>query len=172
MLDLELGPMTAVGSDPARRRPLSFWVATVLALIVAAALLGAVRVYLDSRPGEVSPGVATVRAYAAAVSTGDAARLRQVLAPDVVWAAAGADRVGAGPYRGEEYLQFQTSLPEFRLELLGDPVASGDQVVVPTRIAARWPGVFGEGMSVFTLVTVGGTTMITEILWVPAPRYR
>jgi len=25
---------------------------------------------------------------------------------------------------------------------------------------------------VFTLVTVGGTTMITEILWDPAPRYR
>jgi len=127
---------------------------------------------VDSRPGEVPHEVAAVLAYLTAVNSGAADRLRHVVAPDVVWMAAGADRVGTGPFTGEKYIDCQISLRSFRCELLGDPEVLGNQVAVPTRISAQLPGAYGEGMTVFTLVTVGGTTMITEILWDPAPRYR
>jgi len=172
MVDVELGPMTEVDATRGTRRPRSFWVAIALVAVLVAVLTGALRVYLDSRPGEVPREVAAVLAYVSAVNTGDADRLRHVVAPDVVWMAAGADRVGAGPFTGVKYLDFQTSLPSFRCELLGDPVVLGNQVAVPTRISAQLPGAYGEGMTVFTLVTVGGTPMITEILWDPAPHYR
>jgi hypothetical protein len=152
------------------------WLVGALAVaLLAVGVLGGV-VYADHRQSDPVPGltaaqvaaVAAVKLHLAALNTNDPVALRETMTADAVWSAPGDGALGAGPYRGEDYVTFMQQLaPSFEITTLGDPVVAGDTVVaVPASISGPL-GVSGTGLSVFQVRAEGGTVKVSEILWIP-----
>jgi hypothetical protein len=98
-----------------------------------------------------------------AVNVDDRPVLREVTTDDVVWSAITEGDVQVGPNRGERFVNFQTGIADFRLEVLGEPTVLGTQVTLPVHVNVADE----DGLTVFTLREVDGEFLIAEIYWLP-----